>query len=333
MTNGVRDLIRALRSECITPDDDDYALARKLYNGDIDRFPSVIVQPESVESAITAIRVLAECGASYTVRGGGHNVAGRAVRDRLPMLDLRRLTRVRVLLEEKVVRVAGGATWHDVDTATEPVGLVVPGGIVPSTGVGGLTLGGGVGWLLPAYGLTSDNLIGAVVAATDGRLWTCSLEENADLLRALRGGGYGLGVVLEFVFAARRLASITGGWLRFGPETMTAALETTIEAMSELSPTTMVTPALLWQDGRPCCEVDLVAMGDDRGDIDRLTSRLARLRPIETEISERTYGFVQSMTDNPRRKGMPSYWRSALRKSSPAGVAQAIVELFLGAPT
>jgi FAD binding domain len=322
-----------LGSDWIPKGDPRFEQTRRVYNGDIDRRPSGIAQPRSKRLAIDVVRILGEAGLPYTVRCGGHNVAGRAVGDETPMLDLGNLTGVEVDSETFQVRVEGGARWANVDMKTQQHALAVPGGIVPSTGVGGLTLGGGIGWILPWAGLTCDNLVQATVTTTDGEFITCSADVNPELLRALRGGGHGLGVVLEFVFRAHPLAGVIGGWMLFKQDKMSAALECVAELLPEISSQIMISPALMWRHGSPVCEVDIVASNAAQSEMTKLTAKLNKFNPMENTLRRTDYLDVQRMTDNPARFGMPAYWRSSLRSSFPPGLATNLVDVFLDAPT
>ena len=197
---SLESLKESLNGSVITPDHQDYDQARKVWNADIDRRPAVIVQCRSAAEVAVAIRFAGEQGLEIAVRGGAHSMPGQAVCDDGLMIDLSRLDQVSVDLETRRVRVQGGALFSQVDAATQPYGLAVPSGLVSHTGVGGLTLGGGMGWLGRRAGLTIDSLVSAEIVVADGRILRASDEENADLFWAIRGGGGNFGVVTEFEF-------------------------------------------------------------------------------------------------------------------------------------
>jgi FAD/FMN-containing dehydrogenase len=186
----------------LRPEDSGFAEARAaaVWNGDVDRQPALIVQPESSAQVADVLAFARARGAEVTVRGGGHSFAGNAVADGAIMIDLSRLNGVRVDPEARRAHVGGGAAWAAVDAATAEHGLAVVGGTISHTGVGGLTLSGGMGWLTSAQGLSSDNMLAATVVTADGRIVTASESENPELLWALRGAGTNFGVVTEFVF-------------------------------------------------------------------------------------------------------------------------------------
>ncbi|MEA2620348.1 MAG: hypothetical protein QOC97_1121, partial [Chloroflexota bacterium] len=196
----------------ITRDDPQYDDARMVWNGMIDRRPLAIIRAADVDDMRAAIRLASERGLPLAIRGGGHNVAGNSTVDDGIVLDLGGLTAIEVDPDARTVQAQPGATLGDLDRATEPFGLAVPVGVVSMTGIAGLTLGGGFGWLVRSHGLTVDNLIAADVMTADGEVVHASETENPDLLWGLKGGGGNFGVVTSFTFHAHPLASpIFGG--------------------------------------------------------------------------------------------------------------------------
>jgi FAD/FMN-containing dehydrogenase len=197
---AVRDLAGALRGPLLRPGDEGYDAARAVWNGAIDRRPALIARCESAADVAQAIGFARGHGLELAVRGGGHNYAGFAVCDGGLMLDLSRMNRVAVDPAARRAVCGGGATWADVDGATQAHGLATVGGFVSHTGIGGLTLGGGIGWLSRKAGLSADNLVAAEVVTADGRILRASAEEHPDLFWALRGGGGNFGVVTSFEY-------------------------------------------------------------------------------------------------------------------------------------
>jgi FAD/FMN-containing dehydrogenase len=190
----------AFSGPVITPRDSQYEQARRVWNHMIDRRPAVIAQCKHPSDVATAIRFAKENALLIAVRGGGHNVAGYAVCDDGLVIDMSLMRGVTVDPENRRVRVEAGARWAGVDRATQPFGLATPGGEVSETGVAGLTLGGGVGYLRRKYGLSCDNLLSVELVTADGHLVTASPNQNEDLFWALRGGGGNFGVVTAFEF-------------------------------------------------------------------------------------------------------------------------------------
>ena len=193
------------RGALIGPEDAEYDSARAVYNAMIDKRPQLIARCTDVADVMAAVNFGRENGITIAVRGGGHNAGGLGVWDDALVVDLSGIRYVRVDPKTSTVTVGGGCTWADVDHATHPFGLAVPTGIISSTGVGGLTLGGGMGHLTRKCGLTVDNLLAADVVLADGSFVTASEKENPELFWALRGGGGNFGAVTSFVFGAHKV--------------------------------------------------------------------------------------------------------------------------------
>jgi FAD/FMN-containing dehydrogenase len=191
-----------LRGPLLTPDDPGYDEARQVRNGLIDRHPALIARCTGAADVVACVNFAREHGLLLSIRGGGHNVAGNAVNDGGLVIDLSLMRGVWVDPGSRTVRAQGGATWGDVDRETQLFGLAVPGGVVSSTGIGGLTLHGGYGHLRRAYGLSLDNLLAVEIVTADGQVRTASASDNADLFWAVRGAGSNFGVVTGFQFQA-----------------------------------------------------------------------------------------------------------------------------------
>jgi len=191
-----------LRGELIEPDDTRYDAIRKVYNAMIDRRPRLIARCADVADVMATVKFGREHALRLSIRGGGHNAAGSGICDDGLVIDLSPIKYVRVDPKKRTVLVGGGALWADVDHATHAFGLAVPAGIISTTGVGGLTLGGGIGHLTRQCGLTIDNLLAVDVVLADGRFVTANPNENPDLFWAVRGGGGNFGVVTSFFFRA-----------------------------------------------------------------------------------------------------------------------------------
>jgi len=201
----------SLHGELIEPGDAGYDAARKVYNAMIERRPRLIARCADVADVMAAVKFGREQKLLVAIRGGGHNAGGLGVCDDGLVIDLSRMNYVRVDPKKKTVQVGGGALWRDVDHATHAFGMAVPSGIISTTGVAGLTLGGGLGYLARRYGLTIDNLLAVEMVLADGRFVTASAKENSDLFWAVRGGGGNFGVVTSFLFKGQPVHTVYGG--------------------------------------------------------------------------------------------------------------------------
>jgi len=200
-----------LRGALIRPGDAIYDEARKVYNAMIDKRPALIARCVDVADVIAAVNFGREQQLTIAVRGGGHNGPGLGICDEGLVIDLSHMKGIRVNPAARTARVEGGCTWGDVDQATHAFGLATPSGFISTTGVGGLTLGGGIGYLSRTHGLTIDNLLSVDMVLADGRFITASAEENADLFWAVRGGGGNFGVVTSFEYQLHPISTVYGG--------------------------------------------------------------------------------------------------------------------------
>jgi hypothetical protein len=213
-----------LRGALLRPDHDSYESARQVWNGMIDRRPALIVRCTGTADVIAAINFAREHNLLVSVRGGGHNAAGHAVNEGGLVIDLSPMKGIRVDPQARRAWAAGGVTWGELDHETQPFGMAAPGGVVSTTGIAGLTLGGGFGWLRRKYGLSCDNLLSADVVTVEGKLVKASETENADLFWALRGGGGNFGVVTSFEY---RLYPV-------GPQVMVAVIFYPFDAAAQV---------------------------------------------------------------------------------------------------
>jgi len=214
-TAAVEAFRRAFRGEALLPDDAGYDAARRIWNASIDKHPGLVARCAVTDDVIRAVNFARENNLLVAVRGGGHNVAGRALCDDGIVIDLSALNAVSVDPARRTVTVQGGALLGDIDRATHPHGLAVPMGVVSKTGIAGLTLGSGVGWLVRKYGMTCDNLLSCDVVTASGELVTASETSNPDLFWGLRGGGGNFGIVTSFVFRGQPVSTVLGGLILY----------------------------------------------------------------------------------------------------------------------
>src|SRR5215471_4478151 len=315
-------LRETLRGEILRPGDMEYDASRGIWNAMIDRRPSIIVRCHGVADVIAAVNFARDHGLVAAVRGGGHGVAGHAVCDSGMMIDLSSMRAVRVNPGARRAWVQGGATWGDVDCETTAFGLATPGGLVSTTGVGGLTLSGGVGWLRGTAGLCVDNVISADVVTADGRLLRASETENSDLYWAIRGGGGNFGIVVGFelrlrpiepllmfcaaVYPESRAAELLPQWRDF----MTAAPEQ-VSSLAEFS--TIPDDPEYPEEARGRRVLALAAFYDGSADEgEAVTSPLRSFGTPLLDLSARMpYRAIQSLHDPLFPKGRDrSYFRS-----------------------
>jgi FAD/FMN-containing dehydrogenase len=209
--DSIKNLRASLRGTLIEPGDDSYDDARKVYNAMIDKKPRLIVRCADVADVIASVNFARENRLLLSIRGGGHNAGGLGIADDALVIDLAPIKYTRVDPAAQTVIVGGGCTWGDVDHATHAFGFAVPSGIISTTGVGGLTLGGGIGHLTRKCGLTIDNLLSADIVLADGSFVKASADQNPDLFWALRGGGGNFGVVTSFTFKLHKIDIVYGG--------------------------------------------------------------------------------------------------------------------------
>ena len=230
-----QDFVAKFKGRALRPGDADYDASRALWNGVIDRKPAMIARCSNAEQVADAVRFARASGLEIAVRGGGHNYAGNAACDDGMMIHLGDMKSVSVDSANRRATCGGGATWGDVDAATQQHGLATPGGIISHTGVAGLTLGGGIGWLTKLAGLSCDNLLSAEVVAADGRIVRAAPDENPDLFWALTGGAGNFGVVTAFEFSLHPVGPIVQLGLFFtGLENGTEALRFCRDFVDEL---------------------------------------------------------------------------------------------------
>lgn len=344
LNDGVlRELRGNLRGTVTVATDADYAAARRVWNGAIDRYPAAVITCSDAEDVAAALRIATARGLAVTVRGGGHNVAGRCIRDGALLLDLSRLNGVAVNTESRIATVQGGALWRDVDAATARAGLATTGGLVSSTGVGGFTLGGGAGWLMRKHGLACDNVIAASVILSDGRVVRASAAEHADLYWALRGGAGGLGVVTSFDFRTYPLRNVFAGLIIHSGEHALEALQVfrdfATDAPDEFCGLAVVAnaPPLPFLDsqwhGRPVV-IHAVCWAGDQSTAERVLAPLRGFgRPLAEHLGWMPYVHWQQLQDPSAPAGLRYYWKTANYRSVGDSTLQVLAAAAQQLPT
>jgi FAD/FMN-containing dehydrogenase len=316
---AVDELGSQLRGELIRPSDPGYESARRVYNGMIDRRPALVARCIDAADVIAAVRFAGEHGLDLAIRGGGHNGAGLGTCDGGLVVDLSPMRGVIVDPPSATAWVAGGCVLGDVDHATHPFGLALPSGFISTTGVGGLTLGGGIGHLSRRFGLTIDSLLGADVVLADGTLVHADEEHHPDLFWALRGGGGNFGVVTSFQFRLHPVSTVVAGPMLWemdrASEIMAAYRDLMWDAPRELNgffaflavPPAPPFPEHLWL--RPMCGV-VWCGADGAAATEQVLNRARALAPVLDGVQSMPLPMLQSAFDAFYPPGLQWYWRA-----------------------
>ncbi|RYP86908.1 FAD-binding oxidoreductase [Nocardioides guangzhouensis] len=319
--NATLDALREqTRGTVIGPEDDGYDVARTVRNGMIDRRPAVIVRPANAGDVMTAVRFAADSGLSVAVRGGAHSVPGFGTCDDGVVVDLSGMRAVRVDPLTRTARVEGGATWGDLNDATYAFGLATTGGIISTTGVGGLTLGGGIGYLARGLGLALDNLLSADVVTGDGSFHVASEKDDADLFWAIRGGGGNFGVVTSFEFRLSPVKDIYGGPMFFELDKAGDVLrfyrDFIADAPEELGcfPAYQIAPPLPFIPEDRHGEPFIAMVTCWAGDLDAGEKALQPIRDVAPRVAEMVgpmpYPALNSAFDALVPPGLHHYWKA-----------------------
>lgn len=333
----VQELRERLRGDVVVPDDPAYDHARSVWNGDIDRYPAVVVRCAGVADVIDALRFGREEGLEVAVRGGGHNVAGFGTSDGGLVLDLSAMKGIAVNPHARTARVQPGVLWGELDHETQAFGLATTGGLVSSTGVAGFTLGGGIGWLMRRHGLAADNLVAADLVTADGEMVRASDDENPELLWGLRGGGGNFGVVTSFEFRlhpvgpmvyggaifhpverARELLAFYRDWVVNQPDELTTMLTFLAAPPAPFVPRELVGTPMV---AVACCYVGAEDDGEEA------VAPLRAFAPATMDkIGPIPYRTLQAKFDGSAPHGIHAYWKTAYLDELSDATIDAVVE-------
>jgi hypothetical protein len=323
-----------LRGTLLGPADPGYDAARKVWNGMVDKRPGLIARCAGPADVIECVRFAREHDLLVSVRGGGHNYAGKSVCDGGLMIDLSPMKSVRVDPQGKTVRAEAGVTWGEFDRETQAFGLATTGGLVSTTGIAGLTLGGGLGWLMGNYGLACDNLISVDVVTADGRLLTASKSRNEDLFWGLRGGGGNFGIATSFEFQLHPVGPMLGGILIH-------RLDKAAEVIRFYDDFTRTSPDELGTFvgfvTSPEGERVMAIFVSYNGAVEEGQRILKPLRefgpPLADMIGPMPYVQVQRMMDDAFPAGRQNYWKSNFLKGLDTQAINVIIDHVAKAPT
>ena len=344
----VSDFKAKLRGALVRPDDGGYDEARGLWNGMIDKRPALIVRASGTADVIAAVNFAREHGLPLAVRGGGHNVAGTASVDGGLVIDLSAMKGVYVDPKTRTARAQGGATWADLDRETQVFALATAGGVVSTTGIAGLTLGGGLGWLRRKHGLSCDNLVSAEVVTAEGKVLTTSERENPELFWAIRGGGGNFGVVTSFEYRLHPVGPLVYFFAPMFPADTPQAAKALLRAWREFAltaPDEVTAEAVIWtvpevpdfpEAARGRRVVALPALY--AGPVEVGQQALEPLRALGTPLLDMSavtpYAVVQTAFDALFPKGqLRYYWKSLYVNGLSEEVIDALIPRALERPS
>ncbi|MBS1666153.1 MAG: FAD-dependent oxidoreductase [Bacteroidetes bacterium] len=330
-----------VRGKIIRRDDESYEKVCQVYNGMIRKHPGMFVQCVDVADVIHAVQFARKNNLLVSIKCGGHNAAGLGLCDDGLVIDLSGIKFVQVDVDDNTVRVGGGNLLGEMDYATHAYGLAVPAGIISSTGVGGLTLGGGVGYLTRKHGLTIDNLLEVDMVLADGSFVTANKKQHEDLFWAIRGGGGNFGVVTAFKFQGHPVKTVFGG-PTFWPIEQTEEIMEWYNQFIEQAPdelngfiATLVVPGPPFPThlhGKKCCGVVWCYAGDMQK-TEKLFKPIRALKPIFEHLGEMPYPAIQQLFDGMLPPGMHWYWRADFYNDLDAGARSQHVKFGSTIPT
>ena len=318
------------------PQDAGYDSARTVHNGLIDRKPALIVRCRTTNDVVEALALARRTGLEVSIRGGGHNAAGRAVTDGGVMIDLADMKRISVDPVRATAAVEGGVLWAELNEAAAAHGLAVTGGAVSTTGVAGYTLGGGLGWLMAKYGLAADNLLAVDLVTAEGDVLRVDATCHPDLFWALRGGGGNFGVATSFTFRLRTLGTIVGGLIAHPIETAPELLRFYRDAVAASSDDLTVFAGLV--HAPDASGVKLAALiVFHTGDADQANRDLEPYKtwgsPIVVDVGPMPYPAMNTILDAGFPSGSLNYWLSSFTRGLPDDLIDAAVERFATVPS
>jgi FAD/FMN-containing dehydrogenase len=332
----VDQLRSAVAGEVFTPKDAGYDQVRRIHNGMIDKRPSVIVRCQNTADVVDAVKFAREHELEISIRGGGHNVAGRAVTDGGLMVDTQTMKGVYVDPASRRVRAQPGLTWNEYNRATHAYGLATTGGVVSTTGVAGLTLGGGLGWLMGKYGLAVDNVRSVEVVDANGQILIADGQQHTDLYWALRGGGGNFGVAASFEYDAHPVSTVFGGVIAFAlpdaPRVWEFFGDFSADAPDELVLIMALTHAPDGS-GHKIAAVGMCHCGD-LADGERAAAAIrSAATPLVDMLGPLPYPVQNTLLDPGFPKGARNYWKSAYFKEITADTVALMAERFAQTPS
>jgi FAD/FMN-containing dehydrogenase len=332
----IDELAEAVSGRVLRPGGDGYDEARKVHNGLVDRQPAVIVRCRSAADAAAAVRFARGAGLDICVRGGGHNVAGRAVADGAVMIDLAEMKGTAVDAGARTVRAEGGLTWSELNAATAEHGLAVTGGAISTTGIAGLTLGGGLGWLMAKYGLAADNVVAFELVDANGDVVDVTEGSDPDLFWALRGGGGNFGIVTTFTYRLHPVTMITGGLIVHPVDAGPELLRFYRDAVADCSDDLTVFAVLAHTPDGSGIKIAAMAVFHT-GDPSQAEADLAPFTgwgtPLVVDVGPMPYPVMNTLLDAGFPAGSLNYWLSSFTGGLSDGLIDAMAERYASVPS
>ena len=320
----------------LEPGSEEYDNARRIHNGLIDRRPALIASCQNTADIADAIRFARASDLEICVRGGGHNVAGRAVADGALMIDLSPMKGIRVDPAARTVRAQGGVIWRELNRETAAHGLAVTGGAISTTGIAGLTLGGGLGWLMAKYGLAADNLLGVELVTADGSIVDVTADSDPDLFWALRGGGGNFGVAASFEYRVHPVDMVVGGLIAHPVDAAADMLRFYRDAAAAASDDLTVFAAVAHApDGSGMKIAGMIVFHTGTPEV--AERELAPFKewgsPLAVEVGPMPYPVMNTVLDAGYPTGSLNYWLSSFTAGLSDGLIDVIVDRFKSVPS
>jgi len=335
--DAARKLVGTFSGQLLQSGDVGYDDARKVHNGLVDKRPALIARSGGVADIVGAVEFARDLGLEVAVRGGGHNVAGRATIDRGLMIDLTPMKGIYVDPRARTVRAQGGVTWAELNRETQHHGLAVTGGVVSTTGIAGLTLGGGLGWLMAKHGLALDNLRSVEIVTAEGKVLRASKEENSDLFWAVRGGGGNFGIATSFEYQLHPVGpTVTGGLIAFPFDRARDVLRFFRDRTASLPDEHALFAGLIHApDGSGTKLAVLVTChSGPLADGEKAVQPLKTIgSPAMDAIDPMPYSQLNSMLDAAYPKGALNYWKSSFLAALSDDAIDTMIESFARCPT
>jgi FAD/FMN-containing dehydrogenase len=332
----VAELAEQVSGAVLGPGDAAYDAARAVHNGLIDRKPALIVRCRTTDDVVAAVLFARRVGLEVSIRGGGHNVAGRAITDGGVMIDLAEMKRIEIDPDAATAKAEGGVIWAELNDAAAEYGLAVTGGVISTTGIAGLTLGGGLGWLMSKHGLAADNLIAVELVTANGDVLQVDAASHPDLFWALRGGGGNFGVATSFTYRLHPVQTVTGGLIAHPIDAAPDLLRFYRNAVADASDDLTVFAGLVHApDGSGAKLAALVVFhAGEAADAEQELERFENWgSPVAVQVGPMPYPVMNTILDAAFPAGTLNYWLASFTRGLPDELIDAAVERFAAVPS